>query len=43
MVPGCRRDARLVTLPLTQRRVWVCQFHRPGMTIGAMRELIAHG
>lgn len=43
MVPSCPRRPKLVTLPLSERRIWVCGGHRPGLTIGAMREVVAHG
>lgn len=43
MVPECPRRPRLVTLPLSERRIWVCGGHRPGLTIGAMRQVVAHG
>lgn len=43
LVPECVRRPQLVTMPLSERRVWVCSSHRPGITIGVMRELVAHG
>lgn len=43
IVPYCPRRPKLVTLPLSERRVWACDSHRGGLMIGAMNGVIAHG
>lgn len=43
LVAECPRRPQLVALPLSERRIWVCAGHRPGLTIGAMRQVVAHG
>lgn len=39
----CSRKARLVTLPLVGRRLWLCGTHAPAQMVAVMRELVAHG
>ena len=39
----CSRKARLVTLPLVGRAMWLCSRHGPARVIATMRELVAHG
>jgi len=39
----CGRKARLVQMPLIERRYWLCRVCAPARMIATMRTLVAHG